>query len=77
MLTIQIKQGKGIPFIRRGRHRWFAENDAGVIQYSSMPRSFATNQQAWEHAEWACGAFVTMRLEDDYEQHARARNFTN
>ena len=53
MLRIRIKQGKGIPFIRRGRHRWFAANEAGTIQYSSFPRSFASNQEAWEHAEWA------------------------
>ena len=70
MLTIQIKQGKG------GRWRWFARTARRIV-YSSFPRSFAYEQQAWEHAEWACGAFVTMRLEDDYEQHARRREFTN
>ena len=43
MLTIRIKQGKGIPFIRRGRHRWFAVNEKGVTRLQfSMPRSFAT-----------------------------------
>ena len=70
MLTIQIKQGKG------GRWRWFASTERRII-YSSFPGSFASEQQAWEDAEWACGASVTMRLEDDYEQHARDRDFTN
>ena len=83
MLRIIMKQGKGIPFIRRGRHRWFAVNDKDITAYSSMPRSFATDQEAWEHAEWALGASVTMRWEnprdpnDLFEQHARHRDFTN
>ena len=70
MLTLQIKQGRG------GRHRWFAVNEAGTIHYSSFPRSFASDQEAWEHAEWACGASVTMRY-DLFEQHAEGRDFTN
>ena len=76
MLTIRIKQGRG------GRWRWFAYADRGIA-YSSFPRSFASDQQAWEHAEWALGASVTMRWEnprdpnDLFEQHARHRDFTN
>ena len=83
MFRIVLKQGRGIPFIRPGRHRWFAVNESDITQYSSMPRSFASNQQAWEHAEWALGASVTMRWEnpkdpnDLFEQHARNRDFTN
>ena len=83
MLRIIIKQGRGIPFIRAGRWRWFAQNDNRRTAYSSMPRSFGTDQEAWEHAEWALGASVTMRWEnandpnDLFEQHARKRAFTN
>ena len=83
MLRIIIKQGKGIPFIRRGRHRWFAVNEEGITAYSSMPRSFASNQEAWEHVEWACGASVSMYWDnsndpyDLFEQHAETRSFTN
>ena len=71
MLTIQIKQGKG------GRWRWFARTERRIV-YSSFPRSFGTNQEAWEHAEWACGAFVTMRLDRRLRAtRATPRNFTN
>lgn len=84
MLRISIRQGKG------GRWRWFAMKDVpqrhpeyGKTAYSSFPQSFASEQQAWEHAEWASGASVTMRWEnpndpnDLFEQHARDRDFTN
>ena len=76
MLQIRIAQGKG------GRWRWFAATERRIA-YSSFPNSFASEQQAWEDAEWACGASVTMRYEnpnnayDLFEQHARDRDFTN
>ena len=76
MLKVQIAQGKG------GRFRWFARTDRRIV-YSSFPNSFASEQQAWEDAEWACGASVTMRYENPhnpdglFEQHAQDRDFTN
>ena len=76
MFRIKFKKGRGIPGIRRGRHRWFVVNDKDVTQYSCMPRSFETEQQAWEHAEWACGARVTMAF-SYFEQHAAKRAFTS
>ena len=55
MLRIQFRTGKG------GRIRWFAANkDSGRIVYSSFPNSFGTEQEAWENAEWAIGASVTL-----------------
>ena len=58
MFRIKFKKGRGIPGIRRGRHRWFVVNEARTsLSIAAMPRSFPeTEQQAWEHAEWACGA---------------------
>ena len=57
MFRIEMRKGKD------GRWRWFALRKNGRINYSSFPRSFASNQEAWEHAEWACGASVTMVYE--------------
>ena len=54
---------RGFPSCAGGSHRWFAVNESGAIQYSSFPRSFASEQQAWEHAEWACGASATLVYE--------------
>ena len=50
-----------------------------------MPRSFNYEQSAWEHAEWACGASVTMRYGDPndpdsgmgFENFAGAREFND
>ena len=73
MLRLKFRQG------RDGRHRWFAVNDEGITAYSSMPRSFPSDQQAWEHAEWSLGASVTMRYDDEwssFEHHAAKRAFT-
>ena len=55
MFRIEFRKGRG------GRIRWFAANkDTGKIQYSCFPLSFGTEQEAWEHAEWAVGASVSM-----------------
>ena len=43
-----------------GRYRWFAVTGSGRIAYSSFPNSFAYEQLAWEDAEWAVGAEITM-----------------
>ena len=79
MLTIRIKQGRG------GRWRWFAVNSDGRTAYSCFPNSFDYEQSAWEHAEWACGASVTMRYGDPldpdtgmgFENFAGAREFND
>ena len=56
-LRITFREGKG------GRIRWFARNEKRIV-YSSFPNSFQSEQQAWEDAEWACGASVTLVYED-------------
>ena len=48
MFRVEFRTGKG------GRIRWFvARKDTGRIMYSCFPLSFGTDQEAWEHAEWA------------------------
>ena len=71
MLRIEFKLG------RDGRHRWFAMRDDRTA-YSGFPHSFGSEQQAWEHAEWALGASVEMLMDSPprFEQHAQTRNFT-
>ena len=55
MFRVEFRAGKG------GRIRWFvARKDTGRIMYSCFPLSFGTEQEAWEHAEWAIGAGVTL-----------------
>ena len=57
MLRVDFRTGKD------ERIRWFAvDKDSGVLQYSSLPRSFKTSQEAWEHAEWAIGAGVALEF---------------
>ena len=73
-MKIDIRQGRG------GRYRWFAVTDSGRIAYSSFPRSFSDEQLAWEHAEWAVSAGVTMafKLDDPDEgftNYAASRTF--
>ena len=64
-----------------GRIRWFVVNkDTGVIQYSGFPLSFGTDQEAWEHAEWAIGASVSMTYvhpEEGFTNFAGSRDWNN
>ena len=46
-----------------GRVQWFVVKDSGRILYSCLPRSFETEQSAWEHAEWAIGVAVKLVYE--------------
>ena len=74
MLRVDFRTGKN------GRIRWFAVNkDSGVIQYSCFPLSFDTDQEAWEHAEWAIGAGATLEFVDPSQGFvisAEERNFS-
>ena len=75
MLQLRIKQGKG------GRYRWFARTDKRIV-YSSFPNSFDSEQQAWEDAEWACGASATLIYEHPdpdqrLELYAGPRDFSD
>ena len=56
VLRVTIEEGEG------GRQRWFARNEKRIV-YSCFPNSFGYKQQAWEDAEWACGASVTLVYE--------------
>ena len=73
-MQIDIRQGKG------GRYRWFATTDSGRIAYSSFPHSFSYEQLAWEDAEWAVGAEITMSFRSDdsvegFTRYAASRTF--
>ena len=58
ILRLRFRTGKG------GRIRWFVTRKYSKrIAYSSFPNSFSTKQEAWEHAEWAVGASVTLEYE--------------
>ena len=72
-MRIDIRQGRG------GRYRWFAVRD-GRIAYSSFPRSFSDEQLAWEDAEWAVCASITMSFkpedpDEGFTNYAGPRTF--
>ena len=74
MLRVTFEEGEG------GRHRWFARQRGleGRIVYSCFPNSFDSEQQAWEDAQWACGASVTLVCEhEDLELYAAPRDFSD
>ena len=75
MLRITFSEGEG------GRVRWFARNKKRIV-YSCFPNSFPSEQQAWEDAEWACGASVTLVYEHEdpdqrLELYAGPRDFSD
>ena len=75
MLRVQFRKG------RDRRYRWFVINsDSKRLHYSSFPRSFETDQEAWEHAEWAMGASVNLVYENPssgFTLNAPERTFDN
>ena len=67
---------------RDGRHRWFAITDGGRIAYSGFPNSFSYEQSAWEAAEWAVGAEITMSFRSEgsvtgFTNYAASRTFNS
>ena len=75
LLRLTFSEGKG------GRVRWFARSEKRII-YSSFPNSFRSKQQAWEDAQWACGASVKLVYEHPdpdlrFELYAGPRDFSD
>ena len=75
VLRVTFEEGDG------GRHRWFARNEKRIV-YSCFPNSFDSEQHAWEDAEWAIGASVTLVYEHPdpdqrLELYAGPRDFSD
>ena len=75
MFRVEFRTGKG------GRIRWFVvSKDTGDIKFSCFPKSFGTEQEAWEHAEWALGAGVSLEFvhpEEGFVLYAGERAFSD
>ena len=75
MLRVEFRTGRG------GKIRWFAANkDTGAIVYSCFPWSFGTEQEAWEHAQWAIGAGVSLEYanpDEGFVAYTGERYFEN